>query len=170
MYKINDRVIYGTEGVCTVTEIAERTFGNTTDVYYVLKPMNKNGSTIMLPVSNFALVSRLKRVLTASELRQLIADTRTAAGADWIENEKQRKEHYRALLMNCEREELVRHIKSLRERSEEQKRIGKRLHACDERFLEDAERMLHDELSVVLGIPREEIRAYILDAVLNREA
>lgn len=157
MYRIGDAVIYGTEGICTVVEVSERTFGGKTDMYYVLKPLYKNGSTVMLPVSNELLVARIKRVLTKSEAQTLISSIPRESVAEWIDNEKQRKEHYRALLMNCDRTELVRHIKCLYERCETQKQLGKKLHACDERFLEEAQRMLHDEFSLVLGTTREEI-------------
>ncbi len=163
MFNINDTVIYGTEGICTVTDIAERTFGGSTEVYYILKPLYKNGSTVMLPKSNAALVSRLRRILTPEEAEKLIANIPDEIGAEWIENEKERKENYRSVIMNGDRAELVRHIKRLYERIEEQKLLGKKLHACDERFLEDAQRILHDEFSVVLGIPRDEILQHIRD-------
>ena len=171
MYKINDTVIYGTEGICSVIDIAERTFGGKTDVYYILRPLYKNGSTVMLPMSNTALVSRLKKLLTPEEVKELIANIKNETGAEWIDNEKLRKENYRSVIMNGDRTELVRHIKRLYERTEEQKLIGKKLHACDERFLEDAQRILHDEFSVVLGIPRDEVLAFIRDhAGLDKEA
>ena len=165
MYKINDTIIYGTEGVCRILDIAKRTYGGQTDVYYILSPIYKRASTVMLPRSNATLMSKMRRLLTPDEANKLILSIRTESVAEWIDNEKQRREHYRDLLACGDRSELVRHIKGLYERTERQKAVGKRLHACDERFLEDAQRILHDEFSVVLGIPRENVLSYIRDSV-----
>ena len=162
MYKINETVIYGTDGICTVADIAERNFGGCSEIYYILKPLYKSGSTIMVPKSNPTLVSRLRKVLTPEQANALIESIPAQKSAEWIENEKVRKETYRSLIMKGDRVELIRFIKRLYERGEAQRELGKKLYACDERFLEDAQRMLHDELSVVLGISREDILSYII--------
>ena len=61
MFEINDKVLYGTDGVCVVEDIAQRTFGGVTETYYILKPYSGSLSSIMIPVSNEHLVSRILR-------------------------------------------------------------------------------------------------------------
>ena len=46
MININDTILYGSEGVCTVVDIVERDFGGKAMQYYVLKPVYNNSSTI----------------------------------------------------------------------------------------------------------------------------
>lgn len=147
MYVINDTVIYATDGICKIIDIAEREFGGKTDVYYILKPIYKDGSTIMVPTSNPVLISRLKKILTPEEAKSLISSIPTEKSADWIENEKVRKQTYRDVILRGDRVELIKFIKRVYEHKEEQKQIGKKLHSCDEKFLEDAQRMLHEELA-----------------------
>ena len=81
-----------------------------------------------------------------------------------IEDQKRRREEYRAIVMRGVREELVGMI-NVYEHGEKQKEIGKKMHAQDERILSDAERILYDEFSVVLGIARDEILDYIKSRV-----
>ena len=38
---------------------------------------------------------------------------------------------------------------------------GKKLHSADERFLTEAQRILNEEFSIVLGISPEEVPAFI---------
>ncbi len=163
MYKIDDAVIYGTDGICKIVDIAQRCFNGTEQEYYILKPLTKNGSTIMIPTKNEMLVSRMRKLLTADEVNALIESIPSEQGLDWVDDDKQRKETYRRVLLHGDRSELIRLIKVIYEHGESQKKIGKKLHACDERFLSDAEKLLYDEFSLVLGIQREQILDYITE-------
>ena len=42
---------------------------------------------------------------------------------------------------------------------------GKKLHVADERMLQEAEKMICDEFSYVLGIPKEEVPSYITNSM-----
>ena len=53
-------------------------------------------------------------------------------------------------------------IRSLYNKGEERRRENKRLHLADERFLNEAERLLHDEFSAVLGIEETEVVPFIM--------
>ena len=165
MYEKNDKVLYATDGICTVDDIAERTYNGITELYYILTPMSKRGSKIMIPTSNELLVSRMRKLLTRDEVLLLIDHIPRKNGVEWICDDKQRREAYRSIIMRGERRELVGMIKVLYQHGERQKEIGKKLHAQDERFLGEAERMLYDEFSVVLGIAREEVLDYIRSRV-----
>ena len=165
MFEINDKVLYGTDGVCVVEDIAQRTFGGVAETYYVLKPYSKSLSSIMIPVSNEHLVSRIRKLLTRDEVLSLIDRITDENGIEWIDDQKKRREEYRAIVMRGVREELVGMINVIYEHGEKQKEIGKKIHAQDERILSDAERILYDEFSVVLGIARDEVLDYIKSRV-----
>ena len=48
MYKVNDAVVYGSQGVCIVTSIAERKLGGEIKKYLVLKPVYDRRDTIFV--------------------------------------------------------------------------------------------------------------------------
>lgn len=169
MYRINDIVIYGTEGICSIVDIADKKFGSTVEKYYVLKPMYNNSSTIMIPVNNELLVDRMRHILSSKEAEALILDMPTEQGIEWIDDEKQRKTIYRQIICRGDRRELVKLIKTLYNRQKQQKAIGKKLHACDERFFRDAEKMLHEEIAAALNIEKESVVEFIISKI-GREA
>ncbi len=162
LFKINDTVIYGTEGICTVSDITEKNFGGTVGKYYILKPKYSPSSTIMIPMDNPQLVSKMRYMLSGDEVRALIDSMPQEKGVSWIDDEKKRKEKYRALILRGERRELVGLIKTLYLHSEKQKALGKKLHASDERFFRDAEKLLYEEFACALGIEKEQVISYIL--------
>ncbi|MBQ2862971.1 MAG: CarD family transcriptional regulator [Clostridia bacterium] len=169
MYKINDKVLYATDGVCVIEDIAERTFGGKTETYYILKPYAKAISSIMIPVANEVLVSRIRRLLSVDEVLSLIDRMPQENSMEWIEDRKTRNAEYRSIIIEGDRVKLVRLIRTIYRYAQRQKEIGKKIHAQDERALGEAERILYDEFSVVLGIKREDVLGYIRDRLKNVE-
>ncbi len=161
MYKINDTVIYGTDGICTVADITEKNFNGSTGKYYILKPRYSPSSTIMIPIDNELLVGKMRYMLSPEEVRALIDSMPDQDGVEWIADDKKRKEEYREIILRGDRLELVRLIKTLYLHSEHQKSVGKKLHASDERFFRDAEKLLYEEFATALSIPKEEVLSYI---------
>lgn len=110
-YKVNDTILYGAQGICRIAEITERDFGGNFIKYYVLKTVFNDNSTILVPMENEALTAKMRRILSAEEIYDLI-QSMPDEELIWIENETARKEQYRAILSNGDREELVRLIKT----------------------------------------------------------
>lgn len=164
MYQIDDVVLYGTNGVCRLVDITEKDCGGKMVTYYVLTPFASENSTVFVPVNNKKLTSRLRYVLTKEELDELIDDVPKRADT-WIENERQRKEYYKELLAHADAGELMNLIKTLLEHQKRVYAIGKKLHMCDERMLQDAERMILDEAAYVLRVAPAEAEAYILNRI-----
>lgn len=156
MYKVNDAVVYGSQGVCIVTSIAERKFGGEIKKYLVLKPVYDRRDTIFVPLDNQLLYSRLHRVLTSEEVEQIIEHIPEDEYI-WIENESERKDCYKKVLSGGNRQEISRVIKTLFFRRSEKEKIGKKLHSSDERILKEAEKLLFDEFAFVLNISPDEV-------------
>ena len=169
MYKVNETVIYGTEGICKITDIAERNFNSSVEKYYILKPLYNSSSTIMVPINNEILVSRMRRMLSCEEIEKLIEDMPGEEGLELIDDEKKRKEEYRGVILRGDRKELVKLIKTLYVHGENQKKLGKKLHACDERFFRDAEKMLYEEFAAALNIDKEGVLPFILSKIKKEE-
>lgn len=169
MFKVNDTVIYGTEGVCRVMDITERMFRDKKIRYYVLKPVYKENATIFVPTENETLTAKMRQVLSPEEVRTII-DGMAGEESIWIEDENERKLRYKTILTSGNCHELVRLIRTLYLHQQEQKARGKKLHLADERFFKEAERMLYDEFAVVLNLRQDQVLPYIIRSIETQEA
>lgn len=169
MIEINDTILYGTEGVCTVVDIVQRDFGGKSIPYYVLQPVYNNRSTIYVPVHNEALTAKMRRVLSKEEIYQII-QAMPSETSIWIEDEPERKETYKQILQQGDRIELVRMIKALHQHQLDQRAKGKHLHTADEHFFKEAEKLLYDEFALVLDIQPDEVLPFILQQLDEDES
>lgn len=164
MFSINDMVIYGTEGVCEIINIEEKDLMGTKKKYFVLKPVKNENSTYYAPTDNEKVLAKMRRLLTKEEIDALI-DSMPDENAIWIDGDNERREKYRAILTEGSPSELIKMIKAIffeRKRREENK---KRLTASDERFLNEAEQILHGEFQYVLNLNSDELMTYIFERI-----
>ena len=164
MFSVGDTVLYGTQGICTIKEISEMQIGKVKNKYYILVPVYDTKATIYVPTDNQKLVSNMRRLLSPAEINELIDDA-AATPMLWVENDPQRKEHCFAVIKSGNRTELMRLISMLYLKREELKNSKKHFHISDERFLRDAEKLLHDEFAYILGINQNEVSDYILNRI-----
>ena len=73
--------------------------------------------------------------------------------------------HYEASLQSHECLELIRMIKGIRRKTRETEKKGRKMGQVDQRYRKKAEGLLHGELAIALGIPREEVEDYIHSAL-----
>ena len=97
MFKVNDVIIYGTQGVCEIVDIEVKSIGGAKKAYYVLRPLKDQSSTIYAPTDNALVLKKMRRLLTVSEINTLI-DSMPDEKAVWIDNVNERKECYKNLL------------------------------------------------------------------------
>ena len=154
MYKIGDKFVYGISGACKIVDIKKEKFGSSEKTYYILSPFSDLKETIFVPVDNERLVSKMKNM-------ESLIKTIPSRKSVWIENVNLRHEKYRSIINKANREELITLLKTLHERRIELKRTGKNLSTNDERFLRQAQNIIHSEISLVLQIPPEEVVPYI---------
>ncbi len=168
MFQVNDTILYGVHGVCRITDITTKNLCGNTMEYYVLQQVYDMKSVLFVPTQNPALTDKMKKILSPAEIYDMIQampDEKTI----WIPNEPQRKERYAAILKSGDRTELIRMIKTLHLHKNEQLQKGKKMHMADERFLHDAESLLHEEFAHVLKIKREQVLPFILEQVDIKE-
>lgn len=161
MFNIKDVVVYGTDGICTITDITEKKFGNETEEYYILSPLSKESNIVYVPVHNEKILLRMRKVLTAEEAENFLHSL-PEGGLEWVMNERERQRGYKDILLYGKPEELYTMIRSLYDRQDEQTCCGKKLHASDERYLRDAERMLFEEIAYALSIKPSEVLPLIV--------
>lgn len=168
MYKINDHIIYGKMGVCKITDIATRNIAgfDKDQLYYVLQPVYES-CVIYTPVNTKAF---MRPIISAAEAERLIDMIPTIqAEAYYNDRMQQLKQHYEAAIeaYNCtDLIELTMSIYAKKKSIEEQNR---KLGQIDERFMKQAEELLFGELSLALGIPKDEVQKYIASRVDDKK-
>ena len=164
MLNIGDTVLYGTTGVCTVESKTVREIMGERKEYFVLRPLSQDKCTVFVPCDNPAVLSKARKILSKEEILALI-DSIKGEEPVWIENDAVRREELSKTLHSSDRRELMLAIRSLYLRRNMRQAEGKRLHIADERILNEAERLLHDEFSAVLGIEPEQVVPFIIKRI-----
>ncbi len=164
MFKVNDTIMYGTQGICKITEITTKDFMGTKKEYYVLRPIHDAAATLYAPVNNEKIEAKMRRILSEEEIYELI-ETMPYEEANWIENENARRERYKQIIADGNRTELIRMIKALYIRKKQREADGKHLYLSDERFFKEAERILYDEFQYVLKIKKDELMNFIFERI-----
>lgn len=160
LFQNGEYVMYGTYGVCQITGTTEQQIGANRLLYYVLKPVFQQSSTVFVPLSNRQLTAWLHRVLTRAELEQLV-DSMPGQQPIWTDDETERRTLFQKILTEGNRIDIIRLVKTLYDRQQERLAKGKRLHQRDERFFREADRLLCNEFAFVLNRKPEEIPAIL---------
>ena len=155
MFSVGEKIIYGENGVCTVSEIGTLPMdGPSGKVYYHLKPLIGNG-IYFTPVDSAAY---MRPVMSRDEAEAFIA---TIPGIEPAICSDTRFNHvdafYKELFKQHTNEALVSVIKGLRSRMAERKTKSSRAEAT----LKRAKDMLHGELAVALDIDLQDVESYI---------
>ena len=163
MFSIGEKIIYGENGVCTVSEIGALPMGGAGDkVYYHLKPLTGNG-VYFTPVDSCAYMRPVMSRAEAEAFIDTIPDIEPAICSDTRFNHVDA--FYKDLFKLHSCEALVSVIKGLYSRMAERKTKSSRAEATMKR----AKDILHGELSVALGIEIGEVEDYIARRVEKTE-
>ena len=112
MFKVNDVVVYGTQGVCEIIGIEDRKIGGEIKKYFVLKPKNDKGATCYIPTWNEKAWSKMRKVITKKEIDALI-DSMPNKEPIWIANENERKETYMQILASGDQAAIIAMVQAL---------------------------------------------------------
>lgn len=166
MLQLGERVVYGIHGVCSVTMIEQRIVDRKRADYYVLEPLDQPGSKYYVPINNQIAVSKLRPLLSAEKLEELL-NSPHCVDVTWIPDENQRKNKYRELINGGDRGALLGMIYLLHNHKISQLAAGRKFHLCDENFLKDAKKLLSSEICLVLGVPKQDVSAYIDSKIMK---
>lgn len=161
MFKVNDYVMYGTTGVCKITEIKKVPFKDVMTDYYVMHPVfEKSTSKIMIPVENTTV--KIRKISTKDKVMSLINKI-PSVNDSWTEDKRQRNFEQKKSLASCSCEEWIKLLKTLWIKREEAIENNKKLPVADEAIFTAAEKLLYQEFSVALDIPIEDVTPFIED-------
>ena len=144
MFKIGDTFVYGSNGVCKITDIKSEKFARETKTYYILSPFFDSKETIFVPVDNETLISKMKALLSKGEIMELIKSI-PAQQSVWNENTNTRRELF----------------KTLHDKKQAQEAIGKSLSVLDEKYYRKAQNIIHGEIALVLEMQPAEVEPFI---------
>ncbi|MGL4452762.1 MAG: CarD family transcriptional regulator [Sarcina sp.] len=157
MFKVDDHVVYGTTGVCKVTDIVvEKNFKGDMVEYYVLDALFEKSTTAKIPTNNDKIVLR---ALTPINKINLILNSKDFTSL-WIDNERVRHSEFKNLLKQGDLEVWINLARSLRSKKLEKIEASQKLSQADEHILKSAENLLFEELSIVLHKDFSEIKIY----------
>lgn len=164
MYQTGDLIIYGGNGVCRVEEVFTAD-GTRADYlkkgcrYYCLKPLYQT-ETIFTPAENSKVYMR--PVISSDEAERLI-DTIPGIRLEVFQADstQELREHYQAATQTHSCADLLSLALSIHAKKRRLEQEKKKFGLVDERYMKQAEEMLHGEFSVVLGIPKEDVGSYI---------
>lgn len=164
MYQVGEMIIYSGEGVCKVEAVGRLNMPdiNKDKIYYTLAPLYRDGK-IYTPVDTTVFMRPVISREDAEALIRSIPDIQAASCTD--RNLRVLTEHYQSLLRSHSCSEMIRLIKAAHEKQREKRSQGSKPGQVDERYMKRAEELLHGELAVALGIPRDEVGAYIANVV-----
>lgn len=168
MFKVNDVIIYATQGVCKIVAMEEKSIGGIKKNYFVLKPVNDESATIFAPADNTIVLKRMRNVLSVEEINRLI-DAMPNENIVWVDNDNERKELYKNIIASGDQLELIKMLKGIYIHKLEREAVGKRLHMSDERFFKDAEQALYNEFQYVLKLSNKEALMQYIAARIGEE-
>ena len=163
MFAVGDYMMYGKSGVCKVTDICRSPFDEK-DVrtYYVLRPVFGAPAIIYTPVDNDKVAFR--PLMNLSDARDLIKRI-PSIEALTVENEKMRREVYKGAVSELYPEGFVSVIKTVYDRRRTLASARRHITEADSEYESFAKRALYCELSIVLGIPFDNVENYIHDEI-----
>lgn len=168
MYEIGEFIVYGNDGVCKIEDIGSINISNIDKkkIYYKLKPIYKNGN-IFTPIDTSVFSRKIISSEEVNRLIELIPCMETFEFKD--KSGKLLQNYYEKTLQTHECEDLLLIIVAIYERKVNAISNGKKLGQIDAKFMKIAIDLISGEFSVVLGIPIEEVKMYIIDKVKEFE-
>lgn len=161
MYQIGDLIIYGSTGVCRVSDITmlDLMGDGKTKRYYVINPLYQGG-VIYTPTDNEKVFMR--PIISLKEVEKLIDSIPLIKAEAYICRESNLLiKHYETVLKSHDCADLIELTMSIHAKKEYMEEQKRKFGAVDEKYMKLAEEVLFGELAAVLNISREEVPEYI---------
>ena len=158
MFKVNDYVFYGVNGVCQVDDICTEPFeGAPVGVlYYVLHTLSEPRQTILNPVANDK--ARMRYVMTKEEADAFFSLLPTLSPLDG-DTAKQLRDAYISAIKSGEPSEWGRVMRTYLSRLRLADAKLTRVTDAERGFYESARRLLASEIALALSLPVNEVEA-----------
>ncbi len=161
MFSVGDFIIYGSMGVCEVTEITGsiQPGMDKERACYILKPLYQN-CVITTPVETAKVFMR--PVISREEAERLIDMIPSIHTEAYLTRDlRQLEDHYKSFIKTHCCKDLIELSMSIYMKKQLFNQQKRKFGAVDEKYMKRAEELLFGELSAVLGIGRDDIPYYI---------
>jgi len=163
MFSVGEYMMYGKSGVCKVTDICRSPFDEKDErTYYVLRPVFGAPAIIYTPVDNDKVAFR--PLMEKDDAHALIKKI-PSIEALTVDNEKMRREVYKGAVSQLYPEGFVSVIKTVYDRRQTLASARRHITEADSEYESFAKRALYCELSIVLGIPFDNVENYISEEI-----
>ncbi|MBR2832115.1 MAG: hypothetical protein IKE57_04215 [Oscillospiraceae bacterium] len=169
MFHVGDLIVYGSTGVCLVSEIAHRNGADGGErLFYVLKPLYQK-CTISAPVDSDKVFMR--PIISRSEADRLI-DSIPHRSAEACQDRalRQLTKYYEDKIRSHDCGELIDLTMSIHAKRELAVSQNRKLGSVDERFMKRAEELLFGEFAAALEIEPDDVPDYIRSRIENMPA
>ena len=163
MFKANDYVVYGSTGICRITDMVKdkQSNGDETE-YFILQSVCENNLIIKTPVANSDAMMRAP--ISKEGVLSLIA-TMPEQETVWIKKISERNVNLLAALKSKKCEEWVKLIKTIYTEKQETCDKGKKLAKTYVDIMQAAEKKLYGEMALALNISLDEVVPYIREHI-----
>ena len=158
MFKINEYVVYGQNGVCMIEDIEKMILRNEELEYYILSPINNKKMTIKIPVNNKTM--SIRDLMSKKEIMNLIEFISKKETIE-IEDYRKKNQEYKSIIRSGNVTDIIKVINSINVEKDEKESLGKKINKTEDDILMNAKIQLYQEISIVLGININEVEAYI---------
>ena len=159
MWKKDDIVLHGNDGVCRISGIQKlNLFGDGLREYYILESLYARNTTIYVEVGTGD--ASLEPPLSQPEIDDLIRAIPSMT-CEWIPNDKLRQQTLGARIRTGSISDLLAMVSMLLSKKEEIVKTGRKFRAQDEKVLDKAQQIINREIAFGLGVQPEKVPAYI---------
>ena len=161
MFQPGELVVYGTTGVCRVESITtpDMRGADRSKLFYQLKPLQQDG-LIYAPVNHPKIsirpvISREEALALIGRIPSIHVEICRAPTLQAL------AQQYQAAIHSGNCLDLIKMLMSVHIKQQQAAAQNRRLGTVDERYMKQAERLLHGELAASLEIPYEDVPAFI---------
>ena len=164
MFKVNDYIVCGANGVCKVIDIVEPSISvcNGKGHYYKLQPVYEKESVLYIPIENNKVLMR--KVISRNEVDELIKDMPSIELLSF-DSDRECEMKYKEILRKYDCRECFKIIRTSYLRNKERLSEGKKATCVDEKYLKIAEDYVYGEFALVLDIPKDEVKDFIFKQI-----
>lgn len=164
MFSIGDTVFYGANGVCSIEDITDQTFGGEAQSYYTLRSHLNPNVTLYYPVN--AANTKLKEIMTKDKAKAVLQCFENAADP-WNDKMTARNHSYQVIIKSQGHLEIAQMMNTLLRKKLELEAIDKKLPAQDTQILQNVSAILYEELATTLQTTATDISDKVDQIIQN---
>lgn len=154
LYNIDDLVLYGTHGICKITDITEKDYSNEMKLYYELRPLNDLKLQINLPVDSPSL--QMYDLVNKEEALNILKSFNDVETITFDKNFFT-SNSYNTVIKEANRSKVVSIISNILKRKYSLMKDGKKLPLQESKALQQLQGIFYNELAIALGKTYDEI-------------